>query len=214
MHRKLGWLSVERRQGTHHRSVHAKTSASKEWPGGCGYHLGQQSARFRQHGSPRPLDALVRLRQAIVLVQFTTLLYRSDSGFISLERPIMRFASLRLVSQDVSALAAFYERVTGATPTGFADFMELKLDRVTLAICSERSVSKDNAAAAVAGQNRSAIIEFEVEDVDAERARLADVVTQWVLEPTDQPWGNRSTLLRDPDGNLINLFTPLPTRSV
>jgi len=23
------------------------------------------------------------------------------------------------------------------------------------------------------------------------------------------PWGNRSLLLRDPDGNLVNLFTPM-----
>jgi hypothetical protein len=23
------------------------------------------------------------------------------------------------------------------------------------------------------------------------------------------PWGNRSLLLRDPDGNLVNLFTPV-----
>jgi hypothetical protein len=23
------------------------------------------------------------------------------------------------------------------------------------------------------------------------------------------PWGNRSVLLRDPDGNLVNLFTPV-----
>jgi hypothetical protein len=26
------------------------------------------------------------------------------------------------------------------------------------------------------------------------------------MEPTDQPWGNRSMLFRDPDGNLINFF--------
>ena len=120
----------------------------------------------------------------------------------------MRFASLRLVTRDVPALADFYKQLTGAVPAGFTDFMELKLGPTTLAICSERSVAKDNASAAVAAQNRSAIIEFEVDNVDAERARLADVMMQWVLEPTDQPWGNRSMLLRDPDGNLVNLFTP------
>ena len=27
-------------------------------------------------------------------------------------------------------------------------------------------------------------------------------------EPTLMPWGNRSILFRDPDGNLVNLFTP------
>jgi catechol 2,3-dioxygenase-like lactoylglutathione lyase family enzyme len=39
-------------------------------------------------------------------------------------------------------------------------------------------------------------------------ARLRDV--EFVQEPTTMPWGNRSVLLRDPDGNLINLFTPVP----
>ncbi|WP_432395343.1 VOC family protein [Pseudarthrobacter sp. L19] len=28
-----------------------------------------------------------------------------------------------------------------------------------------------------------------------------------MLEPTTMRWGNRSTLFRDPDGNLINLFS-------
>jgi hypothetical protein len=28
-----------------------------------------------------------------------------------------------------------------------------------------------------------------------------------VLEPTTMPWGNRSALFRDPDGNLVNLFS-------
>jgi len=59
----------------------------------------------------------------------------------------------------------------------------------------------------VAAANRSAIIEFEVDDVDVERARLDDQVPAWVQEPTDQPWGNRSMLLRDPDGNLINIYS-------
>ncbi|WP_370687721.1 hypothetical protein [Pedobacter deserti] len=30
-----------------------------------------------------------------------------------------------------------------------------------------------------------------------------------VQEPTTMPWGNRSLLFIDPDGNLINFFTPV-----
>jgi hypothetical protein len=36
------------------------------------------------------------------------------------------------------------------------------------------------------------------------------------MAPTTMPWGNRSLLIRDPDGNLVNLFTPItptPSRS-
>ena len=28
------------------------------------------------------------------------------------------------------------------------------------------------------------------------------------------PWGNRSPLFRDPDGNLVNLFTPVAPEAV
>jgi len=28
-----------------------------------------------------------------------------------------------------------------------------------------------------------------------------------VKAPSTQPWGNRSIYLRDPDGNLVNLYT-------
>lgn len=59
--------------------------------------------------------------------------------------------------------------------------------------------------------NRSMILDFEVDDVDAERGRLAGIVIEWVLEPTTQPWGNRSMLFRDPDGNLVNLYARAPT---
>lgn len=36
--------------------------------------------------------------------------------------------------------------------------------------------------------------------MDAEFAPLSDVVDEFVQEPTTMPWGNRSILFRDPDG--------------
>jgi len=53
------------------------------------------------------------------------------------------------------------------------------------------------------------IIEFRVDDVDKEYEKLKTLVSDVVKEPTTQPWGNRSMLFRDPDGNLINFFTPV-----
>ncbi len=57
------------------------------------------------------------------------------------------------------------------------------------------------------GENHSLVLEFEVGDVDREYARLHDLVKTWVKEPSTQPWGTRSTYFRDPDGNLVDLFT-------
>ncbi len=56
-------------------------------------------------------------------------------------------------------------------------------------------------------QNHSVLLEFAVNDVDAEGQRLETMVTDWAQQPTDQPWGNRSMPFRDPDGNIINFFT-------
>ena len=68
---------------------------------------------------------------------------------------------------------------------------------------------------AQACQNRSAIIEFLVEDVDKDFVRLFDFLKPFIVQqPTTMPWGNRSLLLRDPDGNLVNLFTPLTTEAI
>lgn len=62
--------------------------------------------------------------------------------------------------------------------------------------------------------NRSVILEFRVDDVDAEYRRIADLVAPALVQaPTTMPWGNRSLLFRDPDGNLVNLFTPPPGRT-
>ncbi|GAA3292279.1 VOC family protein [Dactylosporangium vinaceum] len=122
----------------------------------------------------------------------------------------MKLASVRLVTDDLPALADFYATLTGTDavrPFGPDDYAELHTDGSIIALVTSAGVRRFNQDAAVAAANRSSILEFEVADVDAEHARLRDHVTDWVQEPTTQPWGNRSMLLRDPDGNLINIYS-------
>ncbi|WP_430407044.1 VOC family protein [Fluviicola sp.] len=57
-------------------------------------------------------------------------------------------------------------------------------------------------------------MEFRVGDVDAEYERIKDSITELVQKPTTMPWGNRSLLFRDPDGNLINFFTPVSAEAI
>ena len=66
-----------------------------------------------------------------------------------------------------------------------------------------------SAGAARPADNHTAIIEFRVDDVDGEYRKLKTVASEVVQEPTNMPWGNRSLLFRDPDGNLIKFFTPV-----
>ncbi|MET0793285.1 MAG: VOC family protein [Polyangiaceae bacterium] len=120
---------------------------------------------------------------------------------------IMKFASIRLVTNDVERLASFYGRLTGVPATRLApEFAEVRLEGATLAISGERLIQQFNRGAAIAGANHSLLLEFEIDDVDAVRSRLNDASIECVMEPTDMPWGNRSLLLRDPDGNVVNVF--------
>lgn len=122
----------------------------------------------------------------------------------------MNLVSTRIVSANVKQLAAFYETITGVAPVfGSEEFAEIRTASGTLAISSLRSSERNGAGAAVPGSNRTVVIEFVVDDVDAERERLRGIVKHLELEPTNQPWGNRSMLFRDPEGNLINFYKPL-----
>jgi predicted enzyme related to lactoylglutathione lyase len=121
----------------------------------------------------------------------------------------MKLAHARIVTDDVPSLVQFYKQLTRMTPVGDDRYAEFHGPQLTLAISSQRMIDHHSAGATTPESNRSVILDFEVADVDVERARLQGLVGEFVLEPTTQPWGNRSMLFRDPDGNLINFFSPV-----
>jgi catechol 2,3-dioxygenase-like lactoylglutathione lyase family enzyme len=122
----------------------------------------------------------------------------------------MKRAKVRIITSDVQRLRHFYEAITGLTPVGDDRYLEFRAPGLTLAIASQQRMDMIAPGAIAAASNRSAIFDFEVEDVDQERARVQEIVADFVLEPTTQPWGNRSVMFRDPDGNLVNFFMRLP----
>ncbi|MEB3031492.1 VOC family protein [[Mycobacterium] nativiensis] len=122
----------------------------------------------------------------------------------------MAFVSTRIITADVKRLVDFYEMVTGvAAVWGSELFAEIPTRVGTLAIGSDKTVPLFGDGSAEPSANRSAILEFIVDDVDAQYERLRGQVPEVVTEPTTMPWGNRALLFRDPDGNLVNLFTPV-----
>ncbi|WP_065960589.1 VOC family protein [Curtobacterium sp. UCD-KPL2560] len=122
----------------------------------------------------------------------------------------MSFSSIRIVTDDLDGLVAFYERVTGQRAERPAPvFARFSGPGATLAIASTATVAMLGGALTPA-TNRSVFIEFEVADVDGRFAALELDGDDVVLEPTTMPWGNRSALVRDPDGNVVNLFSAPP----
>lgn len=124
----------------------------------------------------------------------------------------MNLKQTRLVTDDVRKLTEFYERLTGATAAiiseGYVEFQRSPC--AGLAITSAATAQVYGEGVLTSATNRSLVLDFEVEDVDAHYTRLKDIVSEWVRLPTDLPWGNRAMLFRDPDGNLVNMFAVPP----
>ncbi|MEU4894510.1 VOC family protein [Streptomyces sp. NPDC044780] len=122
----------------------------------------------------------------------------------------MHFASIRVITEDVARIVEFYEKATGVVAKRHTDdFAEIITPGATLALASTRTVRGLGARAPRPAANQSVIIEFRVADVDLAYERLKESDVEIVNEPVTQPWGNRSLLLRDPDGNLVNFFAPV-----
>ncbi|MGA5270610.1 VOC family protein [Streptomyces lydicamycinicus] len=127
----------------------------------------------------------------------------------------MDFVSIRIITGDVARLVEFYERATGVQARwATEDFAELRTPHATLAIAGTRTVPLFAPGSARPAENRSVITEFLVDDVDQVHQNLSGFVTDFVTEPTTMPWGNRSLLFRDPDGNLVNFFTPVTAAAI
>lgn len=129
----------------------------------------------------------------------------------------MNLVSIRIITAQIESLVKFYEEITGVAATQYTpDFAELKTPTATLAIGSTKTLQFfGGESIAQPAENRSAIIEFLVDDVDQVFDRLKNGLSPYLLqEPTTMPWGNKSLLFRDPDGNLVNFFTPVTKEAV
>jgi catechol 2,3-dioxygenase-like lactoylglutathione lyase family enzyme len=130
----------------------------------------------------------------------------------------VQLASVRVITEDLPRLVRFYEAVTGATARWLTDdFVEMATPSATFALSHPRRVAFISENTPRAAANNSAIVEFLVDDVDDLFTRLRaefgdDLVV--VQPPTLMPWGNQSALLRDPDGALSNLYTPVTPQAL
>jgi len=120
----------------------------------------------------------------------------------------MRFSQARLLVDDFAAAFRFYRDTLGLgaafgdESSGYASF---DTGSGTVAIF-ERNGQGEVVALRPPGD--STLLVLAVDDVDAAIAGKDEHV---VREPVDQPeWGGRVAYLRDPSGNLIELFQTLP----
>lgn len=131
----------------------------------------------------------------------------------------MKFDRSRLLVVNFSECFRFYRDAIGLKVTwgnendSYASFANQDGEEIVLALFTRQTMAEtvgaDHLPTDVQTQDRVALI-FHVDDVDAEADRMQARGIQLVAGPKDFPgWGIRSVYLRDPDGNLLELYSDL-----
>lgn len=124
----------------------------------------------------------------------------------------MRLSQIRLLVDDFPGCFRFLRDSLGLECSSGAegeDYASFTAGEGAIALFRR---SGQDAVVALRAPGDAALVVLEVDDVDDEAARLGDLVVEG---PVSQPeWGGRVAYLRDPDGNLFELFQTVPTAGV
>ena len=108
----------------------------------------------------------------------------------------------------------FYKRLLHLEPKQYqVDYVEFETPGAIISLYEEASFAQIAPAAVPKPGTGGMMLELQVADVDQEFRRLHSLGLNidFLMPPTTFPWGNRSIYLRDPDGNLINLYSSVST---
>ncbi len=132
----------------------------------------------------------------------------------------MKFNNVRLLVKDYRKCFDFYTQKLGFEPLwdveerygAFKVADGIEGLAIFLSDYMAPVVGNADEVQPVGGREKS-MISFEVENVDKTHGELRGKGVSFINEPTDMPgWGMRVVHLRDPEENLIELYTPLQTK--
>ncbi len=127
-----------------------------------------------------------------------------------------RYAFTRLLARDFAACFRFYRDTLGF-PVAFGEETDVYADfntgEVTIALFDRGAMAEAVGAAALpsaAAAQDTVTLCFAVDDVNQTCDDLRAKGVQLVTEPQDRPdWMIRTAHFRDPDGNLLEVFSLL-----
>ncbi len=128
----------------------------------------------------------------------------------------MRFGYTILYVRDVAATLDFYERAFGQERRFVHEsgqYAELETGSTTLAFAAHElaALSVPGAFNGVESDHRRPAFEicFVTEDVELAFARAVDAGAVEASMPARKPWGQEVAYVRDLDGNLVELASPV-----
>ncbi len=130
----------------------------------------------------------------------------------------MKFNNVRLLVKDYKKCFNFYTQKLGFEPLWdiedcYGAFkVAVGIEGLAIFLSDYMAPVVGNAdLAQPVGSREKSVICFEVENVDETYKELQSKGVLFVNEPVDMPgWGMRVVHLRDPEDNLIELYTALP----
>ena len=120
----------------------------------------------------------------------------------------MKMAGVCLIAQDIRNLASFYRQLF--EEEGCWEGEEHVTFRETgLAVFSARGMEEMAPGATKGTGSGRAVLSFDVADVDALLDKLLKLHAQIVKPAQNHPWGSRSLWIKDPEGNILSLKSPV-----
>ena len=133
--------------------------------------------------------------------------------------PSVSLGYVILYAKDVAASLAFYEAAFGLAQRFFHDdngqaYGELETGATRLAFASldlaKTHLQGEILAASIDKPPLGVEVALTTPDVPAIFARAVKAGATSVSEPAEKPWGQIVAYLRDQDGHLLELCTPMP----
>ena len=132
---------------------------------------------------------------------------------------MMKFSNVRLLVSDFKKCFSFYTEKLGLEPVWgdengpYANFKVAEgIEGFALFVSDFMAPAVGNAdKTQPTGFREKLMVSFEVENVDETYQTLFGKGVNFINQPMDMPgWGMRVVHLRDPEENLIEIYTPIP----
>ena len=122
------------------------------------------------------------------------------------------FNTIALFTRANKPIVDFYTKVFGFTTDwdGTQPNVEMRLDDMRILLFPRKEFEKMVSSSFTYPEGINGTMEISLDvpayaDVDKEFGRAVGLGARPVLEPTTEPWGQRTCYIADPDGNLIEI---------
>ncbi len=151
----------------------------------------------------------------LLLVGGSSLVWAQPAGDPLPGRHVVQITHVCIITPQFAKMKEFYARLLQIEPKKFTeDYVEFQIPGAIISLYEEASWAQTVPEAVPQPGTGGMMLELQVANADREFERLHSLGLKMdiILPPTTFPWGNRSIYLRDPDGNLLNVYSVVPTK--